>query len=815
MKNKRIVFGLITIVIIFIITFLLILLFDFSYDTYGKLYINEVMASNSSTIKDKYGDYSDYIEIYNGYDYDIDLSNYYLSDTYTNAKKWSFPKIMIEKGSYLLIFATGKNTIIEGEIHTNFKLSKSGETVTLTNNKEKRLSSVHYLNTKNDTSYGYNGSDYVYYYSGTPGKINIGDYSEIPIDDDVKLEYSSDVKNIENEIIINEVDLENEIIEIKNTTSRDISLVDYVIADKNGRKAKLPDIIIKPDGYYVVYGSDNYIYTGSKLYTGFHLNNHSEKLYLYKNDKLINEFKIGKLTSKVSVGINSNGERVYYKEKTLGSENSDNYYLGYSKNPTFNINGGYIDAGTKVEFDVPDGTIVYYTLNGSFPNLNSIKYTGPIEINNTITIKAIAFKEGYLESDVISRTFIVGRKHDLPVVSISTNGDELFGSVGILTNGVNASNSYPYYGANFWSDKEVKATFELYEEGKLGISFTCGIKVFGGWSRGEAQKSMSVNLRKEYGQSEFTYPLFKDNNTFKKIVLRNGGQDFGKLKLKDAFLQNVLEGQMDIDKQDYKFVVVYINGNYFGIYNIREKADLSYVERYYDVEEKNVDFIERNNDVKSGNLDDWNNLINYVKNANMKNDETYEYLDTQIDLQELANYWVVETYFDQFDPINIKRYKIKETGKWRWILFDLDQSFYSYTYTTVKFNLPFQPYAHGNGYYLDTTLMSYLIKNPRFRELYLETFSYHLKNTFEPNRMIRILDDMIDEIKTEMPYHIDRWYYESKNVSSYTLRDMNNWYNNLSYFKNQLKERYNITLKTIKDGLNLTDEEYNNYFKDI
>ena len=101
----------------------------------------------------------------------------------------------------------------------------------------------------------------------------------------------------------------------------------------------------------------------------------------------------------------------------------------------------------------------------------------------------------------------------------------------------------------------------------------------------------------------------------------------------------------------------------------------------------------------------------------------------------------------------------------------------------------------------------------KFRELYIKTFAYHLKNTFNPNRMIKILDKMVDEIKKEMPYHIDRWYNESIGVSSNTLKNINEWYNNISYFKKQLRERHKIVLDNIKGGLGLTNEEYKKYFK--
>ena len=109
--------------------------------------------------------------------------------------------------------------------------------------------------------------------------------------------------------------------------------------------------------------------------------------------------------------------------------------------------------------------------------------------------------------------------------------------------------------------------------------------------------------------------------------------------------------------------------------------------------------------------------------------------------------------------------------------------------------------------------MNRIIKNPKFRELYIKTWATHLKTTFEPNRMIKILDSMVDEIKSEMPYHIKRWYSESIRYSLYTLDNINEWYSNITYFKNQLKERHKIALNTIKGGLGLTNEEYQKYFK--
>ena len=798
-KNKLII------ILLFILLILFVLLLNIKDNKLvisedSKLYISEIVASNKSIIRDSFNQTGDYIEIYNGYDYDINLYGYYLSDELTSNKKWSFPDIIIKSKEYLIIYADelDKCNLTIRECHTNFKLSSKGETVTLLNNKGKVISKIKYPEMDQDISYSY--IDNIY-------KLTIPTANTKNIDDIL-------INNNEKDIIINEVSSTNpEAIELKNITDRDIELDNYYIRDKSGLSYKLDNVKIKANSYLILYGSEVASNTDNKIYLGFRINNSNEIIYLYKNNNLIDSFNVGKMNNSISKGRNDNLDTVIYKDKTVGKSNSKNEYLGFSIQPIFSINGGYVKKGTKIELSTQDDSVIYYTLDGSIPTNKSKKYDGAITINKTTVIRAISYKEGFIESDVESRTYIVGRMHDLPVISISSDNNYLYGSKGIFTTGNNASTSYPYKGANFWKDVEVPISFEFYEDGELGLNFTAGMKIFGGWSRGEAQKSVAIYLRKQYGLQEITYPFFEDNiNTFSKFILRSGGQDFGYLKIKDAFLQESLDGEMDIDKQDYRPVVVYFNGKYYGIYNIREKTDKSYVKNHYGYDETEIDFIEKNSGVTAGSIDEYNKLLNYVKNTDMTTDEAYQYVDSQVDLQELANYWVVETYFDQFDPMNIKFYKPKD-GKWRWILFDLDQTFFSWSYKTIKWDLPFDPYAHGNNYYLNTSLMSNLIKNPKFREMYIETFAKHLNTTFKPDRMNQILDRMVDEIKNEMPYHIDRWYKESIQVSSYTLDNINEWYNNINYFKKQLKERHKIALNTIKEGLDLSDSEYKKYFK--
>ena len=797
MKKKKLKIFLL-LILLFILLTICILEVNVDYKNLvihnkEEIYISEILASNKSIIKDEDHDYSDYIEIYNNNEHEINLKNFFLSDETMSTKKWIFPDLILKPKEYLIVFADSKDkcNLELRECHTNFKLSTEGETITLINNKGKIINKLKYSNIEPDTSYSLVNEEYIFTYP-TPNEVNSS----------VEIIYN------DKDIIINEVSSTSpEAIELKNLTNKDIDLSNYYLKDSSNTKFNLENITIKANSYLVLYGKTT---DTKQILLNFRINNNGEIIELYKNSQLIDKFIVGKTNNNTSKGRNENLDIITYKEKTIGKDNSKTSYLGYSESPQFEQNIMYVTKGTKITLKTNDNSTIYYTSDGSTPTTKSTKYKDGITINKTVVIKAISYKEGYVESDVESRTFIVGRKHDMPVVSLSTNSSNLYGTNGILVKGNNASPIYPYFGANFHKDIEIPITFEYYENEKLGINFNAGMGIFGNWSRGEAQKSLDINISKEYGQNEITYPFFENNiNTFSGLLLRSSGQDYGNTKIKDAFLHEVLEGQMDIDKQDYKSVVVYINGKYFGIYNLREKTNKQYIENHYDAKDKNIDLIRYWKNPLEGTIDDYEALLNWIRTHDMKTDEAYEYLNNHIDLQELINYWIVETYFGQADPGNMKFYKI-EGGKWRWILFDLDLTFNS---STIRWNLPFSATVPGHEYKIDPTIMKNAINNPKIREMYIKTWAQHIKTTFKPDRMHKILDSMVKDIEKEMPYHIDRWYSESIYTSKLTIYSMNHWRNNISTLKRAITNRYNYAINNIKQGLGLTNEEYQKYFK--
>ena len=889
----------------------------------GKLIINEVMLINNNTIADKYEKYSDYIELYNGYDYDINLKDYHLTDSMKNTRKWTFPETIIKANDYLVVFASGKDST-EEELHTNFKLDSKGETIALSDASSKVISKVTVGETLKDTAYGFNGEKYVYYYVGTPGEKNNGDFEEKPISvikNDYKLEITEYMTNNLSYKASKDKKFYS-LIEIYNNDTRDINLKGFYLSDKEDliTKYTFPDVNIKKGEYIVIYASGLNKYENDEIHTNFKLNNNdgvlvlsspnkaiinrvkiekleansslglyknkwqvyhipslgkentksTEKneiekeviinevsiypkeaielynksdhdikldgytlgdksdikydlsgktigkhcyLVLYKNNfkfginnvneiiyltnsgQIIDTFDVNKLVGNISTGI-TNGNKVYYKSITLGNVNSQDTFKGFSDTPKFNIDGGYFNDSLEITLSTTDNSTIYYTTNGAFPNKNSTKYDKPIKVDKTMVIKAISYKDGYIESDIVSRTFKQGREHDLPYISISSDYNSLFGSSGLIT--------------NYTSNAEKKISFEYYEaDGSFGTSFIGNAKLSGMDSRKQPQKSISVYLRKRYGQSFVNYPFFEnlDYHTFASILLRNAGEDPKGARIMDAALTRILKGEMDIDMQEYRPVVVYLNGSYYGIYNLREKLNGDYVESKFGIDNDTIDLIKYSTAVK-GSTSEYNKLVNYINSHNPANKDVYEYLKTQIDMQELINYWIVESFYGNTDLGNIRYWKSVD-GKWRWMLYDLDWSLWNMGldmgYPTKNSGVPAATYLSSS-----VKIVRKLYQNSEFKDLYLTSVAKYLKTTFKPDRMNKIVDELASEIEKEMPYHISKWGSSYARISS-----MNLWKNNIKGLKNNLTTRYNRVVGNLRNYFNLSNNEYSKYFGDL
>lgn len=309
----------IKIIIIFTILILIVIFvpgLDNEQIKVSKLYISEI-ASSQRTIKDNDLEYSDYIEIYNGYNYDINLYGYYLSDDEYYPKKWSFPNITIKSKSYLLVFASSKDKY-DNEIHTNFKLSSYGETITLTDNQGNIISKINFKEQKNNVSFGYINGKYKMM-NPTPGKKNIE-------------EIISEQEDIKDKIVINEYITHNKSIdynktgnyydwiELYNKTDKDIVLDNVYLSDNisNLSKFKIPYTVIKRKDYLVIYMSEEVI--KGEIHANFKLSD-NEQIVLSDGKNIYESINITKLPDNVSYGIKDN-KWYYFTTPTKGKANN-------------------------------------------------------------------------------------------------------------------------------------------------------------------------------------------------------------------------------------------------------------------------------------------------------------------------------------------------------------------------------------------------------------------------------------------------------------------------------------------------------------
>jgi hypothetical protein len=423
-----------------------------------------------------------------------------------------------------------------------------------------------------------------------------------------------------------------------------------------------------------------------------------------------------------------------------------------------NLLGGFYKNAIKV--DVKSNQKVYYSLDGTVP---SILYSEPLYIDSTKLLRyAVSKADSLIEFS--PELYLINAYHSLPVVSIQTEPNNLFDrDTGIFMMGPKASSKKPFKGANFWSNKEVLAHLEYFENGKSQLKQNIGIRVFGGYSRSNDQKSITLVSRKKYGKKKMNHKFFKTRkfSSYKTLILRNSGNDFNKSMLRDAYYTTVCRN-IGVDVQASQPTVVYINGSYWGIMNLREKLNENYLKQHHDINKDSLDLLKHRYDRQHGSNKDYRALLKWLETADLSTKEDSLYFVKRVDIENFMNYNIAEVFCDNRDAGgNIRYYRDGKDGKWRWILFDVDAGLNNgankgYKSNTLKKMTTYSDEAWPNPAW-STFIIRKILENPNWKKKYIQLFHYHLNTTFNPQRTIKILDSMEANINHEMVYHKMRW----------------------------------------------------------
>ena len=467
----------------------------------------------------------------------------------------------------------------------------------------------------------------------------------------------------------------------------------------------------------------------------------------------------------------------------------------------------------KLDFyiSIPEGTTLRYTTDGSTPSLTQglTSTTGFFTVDRTSVYRFAFYKEGFLNSPVITRSYLLHDKDfSLPVISIATDPRNLYSDeLGIFVRGVNGR---PGLGqptpCNWNMDWDRPCNFEyLNKEGMSFVNQEANISRSGGWSRSVTPYSFKVQAKKQYeGQNILEYPFFENKpfNRNKALFMRNGGNGDSYCRVKDAFLQRLfLTSEMEVDAQEYQPVAHYINGIYKGVINMREPSNKHFVYANYGLDEMEIDFFEIDSDTgyvqKCGTREAFERWYRLSKNAG--DDDAYNEILKMVDIDEYCNYMAVEFYLGNWDWMrnNVKAWRpADKDGRFRYILFDLDGSFSLGSNIFTAFEekqintfstLYGEPVSAWTKEVEPVTIFLNMLQNAHFRRQFIDAFCLVAGSVYDPVRCDSL---------------IRRW---TEYVAPMQVLDDNGYRKNSSPWStakdviNNLSNRQNLMYQTLKN----------------
>ena len=583
-------------------------------------------------------------------------------------------------------------------------------------------------------------------------------------------------------------------IEIYNYGDAAIDLYGWGLSDNDDEPFKwvFPAESIEAGDYLTVIASGKDIVYAGEIHTNFKISASGESLVLSSPDgELIDSTPSISLSSDISLGRkpDAGSQWFYFSEPTPSHSNTTQGYSTATEPVSMSQEGGLFDAAVTVELLCEThGVTIHYTLDGYEPDEESPIYESPITIVSTSVLKATALSDELLPGPVTTNTYFIGTSHSLPVISLSSgNIDTVYNS----TTGLDYEGEVP----------EEPVNMEFYEpDCSEGFNMVVGLRLHGMSRRfGVDPKSFAVMARNRYGSNTIDYRIFPDLaiSSFSSLVLRNPKVNF---IFRDS-LAWVLVGDTDIDAQAYRPAVLYLNGKYWGKIEIREKLNEDYLASHHNIDPNNVDILEtvvRVDDavVVEGDRTHYDALIEYVQNNDLSIDEHYFYVATQMDISNYMRYFAYQIYFDNFDWTyqNMKWWRPKNpNGKWRWLLYDLDCTFFETGSNILQ--IVCSSTGSTNIPEWTTLLFRKLLTNTHFRSEFINLFSDLNATIFAPDTVLEKIRDTQSAIESEMPAHIQHWVNQKeaqKDIPIESISSMEDWYRSIGYMEEFVTNRQEV-----------------------
>ncbi len=613
-------------------------------------------------------------------------------------------------------------------------------------------------------------------------------------------------------------------VEIYNPSNNVVSLQGYTLSDNASKPNKyiIPaNLLVSAKGSVVFVCSGKNGYFGNLHHTNFKLSQSKGKdvLVLSKDGSIVDSVRVLPVMENHSRGRITDGASTWgvFENASPNKENK-NAKQRYLVAPQVNKQAGFYSGATTLEFVNQEAdAAIYFTTDGTNPVTSTTAqlYQTPVSIAKTTAVRVCArpiLGANTIASPVVTNTYFVNENHSLPVISLCSSD---FGSL------------FQFIKPNI----EIASAMEFFDKNKVRQFKTeGGIKGHGNDSWYYEQKGMRFYARDEYGSdSKIEYPLFSssERTKFDCVILRAAGSDnyvgyagaSPSTHIRDGFAQTLAEsGNLHVDTRKYEAVIVYLNGNYWGVYEMRERVDDKYTKAYYGEGKEGVDMLSYygglsvENDASGSAQQDWCNLYNFVVGNDMKLNANYQQVTAQLDVASLIDYFCINTFMVNSDWLNWNsawwRGKTATNNKWRYRLWDQDNIFnlgqnFSNIPTTdataanacdVQTVSSFQNAGCEQGH---VDIFNALMNNSEFKKMYITRYADLLNTTFNKDNMVNHLNKMVATIQPEMQRHCERW--DASNTASYQT-----WLNNLDYLRGQIAARADKTFASMDTCYNAT-----------
>jgi hypothetical protein len=617
-------------------------------------------------------------------------------------------------------------------------------------------------------------------------------------------------------------------IELFNASESSVNLEGFYISDRqnNPKKWAFPNIEIAAKEYLVIFASNkNRRNPDGRLHTNFAISASGEDLVLSNEAGILQIIPAIAVPRDKSYGFQRDGQEplVIFDVPTPGARNSGGS-TPLVGSILFSKSGGIYDfLGEKLEIFTPDTQyFIRYTIDGSVPKHNSLFYEGSISLDSStlspsfisreeislpdyfnppakenvkkaIVIRAALFDEYERRvSDIFTQSYFLQNlgnySENIPIISLAVDPNSLLNfNTGIFVKGANYNPHVDWWTGNFQmrgSEWERDASLEFYEFDTIGFKQNIGIRTHGGLTRNYDQRGLRFYARAQYGATSFNYEIFKNypQTNFERLVAKPFRSSFTPAGTQD-FITDMMANKLGLDASQSRLVNLYINGEYWGIYYLKERVDDKFLAYKHNIDENDITIIEHwDGVVNTGDDKDFLDLISFLEINELDVDENYQWIKSKIDINNFINYQLFQIYISNVDwpNNNMKMWKTsRPLSKWKWIYFDGDAALTGYNYDAFSAAMGV-PVEYARTSERSGLLFSKLMKNNQFKSAFFTRLEELMSSDY-----LNIIG---------MEYHAEIGKLIEPSISDQMLRfqipkDLNSWIDSKNQIANFFRKR--------------------------